>query len=130
MGWATLSDHANRVAQRRLGAVPFLCNGVSGEGFLKQNAETIFGGEMVIIRWSLTALTADVENFSYGDEISIAGRVHRVEVQPQPFDDGTWSTVPLSDPITITPPPVTILLLTTTTGVELTTSTGIPLVAI
>jgi hypothetical protein len=124
MGWATLSAAADRVAQKRLGGVPFACNGVTGTGFLLRRSRFVLDGEMMTVRWFLTALTSEASGFSYGDTIVADGKTFRVELQPQPFEDGTWCEVPLSDPIVI---PMVTGFLTTTTGLQLTTTTGVPL---
>jgi hypothetical protein len=130
MGWATLSAAADRMAQRHLGGLEFTCNGITGTGFLLKRSRFVLDDEVMTIRWFLTALTADAEGFAYGDLLTVDGKTFRVELQPQPFEDGTWCEVPLSDPITITPEPVIALFLTTTIGVQLTTTTGVPLEAI
>ncbi|MFN9622614.1 MAG: hypothetical protein ACK587_07260 [Cyanobacteriota bacterium] len=130
MGWATLSAAADRVAQRHLGGLEFTCNGVTGTGFLLKRSRFIMDGEVMTIRCFLTALTADAESFSHGDLLTMDGKVFRVEVQGQPFEDGTWCEVPLSDPTTLAPEPVITLYLTTTTGQQLTSPAGVPLVAI
>jgi hypothetical protein len=130
MGWATLSAAADQVAQRHLGGIEFTCNGITGTGFLLRRSRMVLDDEMVTIRWFLTALTSEASSFAYGDVLTAQGQTFRVEIQAQPFDDGTWCEVLLSDPITVTPEPVITLFLTTPAGQQLTTPAGIPLIAI
>jgi hypothetical protein len=130
MGWATLSAAADRAAQRHLGGIEFSCNGITGTGFLLRRSRFLLDEEAISVRWFLTALTSDASSFSYGHALVANGQTFRVECQPQLIEDGTWCEIPLSDPISLQPQPVITLILSTTTGQQLTTTTGTPLIAL
>lgn len=108
MGWGTLSAAANRVAFDRLGSVSVVAGAVSGQGFLSQNSEMIFGGEVTVIDYLLEVLTVEFGSLAYGDTLIVDGQYFKAEVQPQRFGDGTWSKIPLQ-PTTAEQVPVLIL---------------------
>lgn len=109
---------------------PVTVRGVAGRGVLSLHTELVFGEEAVWRGETLLALTSLVDGVAYGDQVVIGGQTYLAAHDPMPSADGIFSRVPLSGPIAVTPEPVITLLLTSTTGQQLTTTTGVPLVAI
>lgn len=109
---------------------PVVVDGVSGTGILSRQTELVLDGESTWIGETLLALSSLAGGVSYGDLIIIGSESYRVAQSPFPSIDGVFCRVPLSGPIPYTPPTPVAIFLATTTGVELTTTTGTPIPAL
>lgn len=104
--------------------------GVPGRAVFSLQSELVLGGEAIWRGETLLALSTLLADVSYGDVVVVGGQTYRAAHDPLPSADGVFSRLPLSGPITLAPEPVITLFLTTTTGQQLTTPAGVPLVAI
>lgn len=95
MGWAALSETANRLALDHLGSVPVVTGRYSGSGFLSQNSDLVFDGQVVLVPYVLTVPSAEFGWLSYGDYVLVDGREFRVNQQAMRIADGVWCQVSL-----------------------------------
>lgn len=119
-----------RAINRTFDAVPVVWGAIQGEGLLRLNSQLVIRGEEVIVDAVIENLPFSVfGELKYGDQLVIAGNTYIVEYGVIRFGDGVFCRVPLTGPITITPPPDISVPLTTVTGLGLvTTATGLGLV--
>ena len=104
--------------------------GVEGRGVLSRQSELILDGEAVFVGESLLALFELLQGVAYGDMVTVGAATYRAAHDPLPSADGLFGRLPLSGPIALQPQPVITLILSTTTGQQLTTTTGTPLIAL
>ncbi len=67
MSWARLSAHADRAALDFMGGVSVIAGAVSGRGFLEENYELIFDGQVRIVPWLLKIRTAEFGHLDYNN---------------------------------------------------------------
>lgn len=89
-------------------ALPVIAGVITGLGYLDVNGELIINGEILIIDYMLTTRTDKFGELAFGATIDVNGQNYRVEMQPQPFDDGSFCKIPL---MKITPNQVPVLIL-------------------
>jgi hypothetical protein len=76
-------------------ALPVVAGAVTGLGYLDLNSEIIVNNNISIIDYLLTTRTDKFGNLVFGTVISVNGESYRVEMPPQPFDDGSFCRIPL-----------------------------------
>lgn len=104
--------------------------GETGLGVRKITNEVLADGESTQRQASILGPFTLLSNVKYGDEISFDGSTYQVEGDPFPSPDLGFCRVIVHGPILVPPEPIIEVILTTTAGVDLTTTTGIPLLVI
>jgi hypothetical protein len=89
-------------------AKPVTAGAISGEGYLDQNSELIINGEIKVIDYLLTVLTATFGGLGYGSTVIVDGQAYKAKTAPTRFDDGVFCRVEL---IKITADEVPVLIL-------------------
>lgn len=95
MGWATLSQAADRLAIGYLGSVPVTAGASLGRGFLSQNSELVLDGQVVMVDYVLSVPAATFGWLGYGDLVEVGGREFRTIHRGLRTGDGSWVQVPL-----------------------------------
>jgi hypothetical protein len=76
-------------------AVPVIAGVATGLGYLDLNSETIINGEISVFNHVLTTKTDKFGDLLVGAAISVDGQNFKVDMPPQPFDDGAFCRIPL-----------------------------------
>lgn len=106
-------------------AVSLTANGVTGKAIPQVNSEIYVNGEMVIVD-NLPIVRTDLfGGLKHGDTAILDGLMYSVLRDAMRFDDGAFSYLPLTGPITPSQP--TFRVITTSLGAPLTTTLGAPL---
>ena len=82
-------------------AKPVTAGAISGQGYLDQNSEMVFDGNLLNIEYLLTVPTASFGNLGSGDSIVVGGAPYKLETRPRRFGDGAFCRVSLI-PVVVT----------------------------
>jgi hypothetical protein len=105
--------------------VPVIWGAISSSGILDKNAQLIFGGNVISVDYAVRLKSSIFSALRYGDLLQVDGAAYSVR-EPMPVGDGAYMMVSLSlEPIA----PVADTFITTLSGLQITTLSGIPLVA-
>jgi hypothetical protein len=101
MSWASLSAHADRAALDFLGGVSVIAGAVTGRGFLEENYELIFDGQVRIVPWLLKIRTAEFGHLDYNTFVVANGIAFKAVRGPEPVPGSEarelgWSMVELA----------------------------------
>jgi hypothetical protein len=101
MSWARLSANADRVALNFMGGVSVIAGAVSGLGFLEENYELIFDGQVRIVPWLLKIRTAEFGHLDYNTSVVANGIAFKAVRGPEPVPGSEarelgWSMVELA----------------------------------
>lgn len=107
-----------------------IVDGETGLGVMKITNEVLADGESTQRQASILGPFSLLSSVKYGDEINFDGSTYQVESDPFPSPDLGFCRVVVHGPILVSPEPIIELILTTTAGVSLTTTTGIPLLVL
>ncbi len=126
MSWASRHNLLARAVNRHLGGVPVIWGAVSDNALLEENAQLIADGNAISTDYVLHNLPSEkFQALRYGDLLQVNGSTYSVR-EPMPVGDGAYMMVSLSlEPIA----PVADTFITTLSGLQITTLSGIPLVA-
>jgi hypothetical protein len=105
--------------------VPVIWGAISSSGILDKNAQLIFSGNVISVDYAVRLKSSIFSALRYGDLLQVNGAAYSVR-EPMPVGDGAYMMVSLSlEPIA----PVADTFITTLSGLQITTLSGIPLVA-
>jgi hypothetical protein len=101
MSWARLSAHADRAALDHMGGVSVIAGAASGRGFLEENYELIFDGQVRIVPWLLKIRTAEFGHLDYNTFVVANGIAFKAVRGPEPVPGSEarelgWSMVELA----------------------------------
>jgi hypothetical protein len=101
MSWARLSADADRAALDFMGGVSVIAGAVSGRGFLEENYELVFDGQVNIVPWLLKIKTAEFGHLDYNASVVADGIAFKAVRRPEPVPGSEarelgWSMVELA----------------------------------